>query len=152
MATNPKVNGHYKSFAGIKLYKEAEKYSAVTEANYKTSIERGEAWGTGRKILGYTAGNVKFEGNFKFHSNEWVRWRDSIAPDGGWLDVPHNVTIVHKSKGDPIVHKDELVRLWITEVDHPNAQGTVPTMVNVTFVLEDMLEDGKSAIAEEEEG
>lgn len=149
MPRQRKVNGHVKSFTSLKLFKESERYYDFTEANYKNTMERGEAWGSGRELIGYTRGRLKPEGNLKFHIDEWAKFRDSLGP--GYMDKVFPLTVIHSEPGDETIHTDELEGCRIGEVDKQNSEGTDPTMVTVPIAFTRLTEDGIPAIMEDDD-
>lgn len=141
------LNGAIFSHASVDARLNAVRMKACKELNYKTSVERGEARGTAREVLGYTIGDVKYEAGATFLSAWWDGYKSDCRAKGfAPMDRPGRfaITVTEPGKASK---KIEVIFAGINEADASSASGPEAHEVKVTFAVLVILEDGKPMVA-----
>lgn len=150
MALPPLVlqNGAHYSHASGRLRVLGMLLLGVTEWSYKITVERGEAEGSPRELLGHTIGKVKYEFTFKVLRAYWDALTAEIRAKGMFpMDARGMIVLNLASPGLPS-KKIEILIDGLNEMEGSSSKGVEAHEVPITCSTLNIKEDGKNLIAD----
>lgn len=129
----PLINGHRYSFVSIEATFNGTKMLGFTEVNYKPSLKGTVVYGATPHPLGRTRGKVENTWSAKMYRIEFEILKTSLAILGmGFGENPFDIVVQYAELPSQPVTTDTLLGARIEEADLANADGTEPSMVNLT--------------------
>jgi hypothetical protein len=145
MATQPKVNGNYYSFATIEIDVKGRKIKGITDLSYDDGLDPGMARGTSAIPLAHTQGDYEANASLEMFRKDFDELVTLLGDGFGEVEFP--ITATYASRGMPTV-TDRLPAVRIKKVDNSNSQGNDPTKVKLELaVLTPIVRNGKTLVS-----
>ena len=140
----PRINGNYFDWSSVVITAAGGRFVGVTELSYSDTVERGGVYGTNRKRIGRTAGQVSNEASITMMKDDAQALMKALAKGpNGYGDTPFLVTASYAERGrSPIT--DVLVDCVITGVADSHSEGTEALRVALTLDVMEIVRDGLS--------
>ncbi len=132
MATQPKVNGNYYSFASIEIDVKGRKIKGITDISYDDGLDPGMARGTSPIPLAHTQGDYEANASMEMFRKDFDELVTLLGDGYGEVEFP--ITATYASRGMPTV-TDRLPAVRIKKVDNSNSQGNDPTKIKLELAV-----------------
>jgi len=143
--TNPLVNGVYYDYSSIRIDIDDEPELLIKEIKYAPSVERGKVMGTSMRQLGFTRGQLSFEGSLVFSTREAFDRFLAARGERIFLD-PVAFIISYGTDGQPVT--TDTLETYIKKPQLGGSSGTDALEVSCDLDVIDITMGGNAAIPE----